>query len=571
MVGTLVFTACSNDEFDGNTNPTYDGESVKTQFAINIPYAKGSTRMTADNTQQSGKPFLGMTGIRLLAFDGVPGAGGTMSSMIPLVDIATGGLTDSHYKLYNDVNVAVGTDNFLFYATAPMGDDATNKFAKGSIESTLDGKTTVSDIKFNLETVDVGDTDGQEDKLLGVLNAVAGVSDWKDGAEVEQDLKDLHTSFISMTAGSANNIRLALQNLYNTVGTWADASDENASKTVATAIRTAITATYGEEQIFTASGSDDGTYTLATTLTYPDNRNLPDGAVKLKYESDKFSYEENANVTGLTSLDVEKVCFPASLYYFVNTGLAASDESQNSWPSSASDWAAEDWTGWDNEVLATTRTIALKNNIQYAVANMALTVECKDLSLKDNGTETAPAKYIRVPNEGFKVTGLLIGGQPSKVDWKFEPVVGESSATFDYTVYDKVSDVYAKTTDGGGTNYTLVLSDTAATAQKVNFAIELENNSTEEFRGKDGIVPVGGKFYLVGQLDPNSKSHTGFTTPHVFASDYQTVVNATISTLANAYNTIPDLRATQMSLGLSVDLEWKAGLTFEVEIGGSGN
>lgn len=571
MVGALAFTACSNDEFDGNTNPTYDGESVKTQFAINIPYAKGSTRMTAENTQENGKPFLGMSNIRLLAFEGEPGNNGTMSSMIPLVDIATDGLTDSHYKLYNDVNVAVGTDNFLFYATAPMGTDATTKFAKGSIVSTLDGKTTVGDIKFNLETVDAGDTDGQEDKLLAVLNAVAKVSGWKDGSGVDQDLKDLYTSFTSMTAGSANSIRLALQNLYNTVGTWADAGSESASKTVAEGIREAITNTYSGDNIFeaTASGSGDGTYTLSTDLDYPDNRNLPDGAVKLMFNNG-FEYDNTGNVTGLnTNLDVKKVCYPASLYYFINTDLAASDESQTTWPSSAADWAGEDsWTGWDNEVLATTRTIALKKNIQYAVANLALTVQCTKASLQDKGTPGAPARYITVPATGFKVTGLLIGGQPKNVDWKFEP----ASDDFTYTIYDKISDVYAKTDATGGTNYTLALSDTAATSRVVNFAIELENNSTVEFRGVDGIVPVGGKFYLIGKLDPASGDATNknnFTIPHVFASDYQTVVNAKISTLANAYNTIPDLRATQMNLGLSVDLTWQTGINFDVEIGGN--
>lgn len=572
MVGALAFTACSNEDYDGDTNPTYDGESVKTQFAINIPYAKGSTRMTAENTQENGKPFLGMSNIRLLAFDGEPGNNGTMSSMIPLVDIATDGLTDSHYKLYNDVNVAVGTDNFLFYATAPMGTDATTKFAKGSIVSTLDGKTTVGDIKFNLETVDAGDTDGQEDKLLAVLNAVAKVSGWKDGSGVDQDLKDLYTSFTSMTAGSANSIRLALQNLYNTVGIWVDASDENASKTVATAIRNAITGNYNGTQIFIATANENGddTYTLATTLTYPGNRNLPDGAVKLKYDDEKseFDYDNSVNVTGLTSLDVSKVCYPASLYYFINTDLAASDESQTTWPSSVADWASKDWTGWNNEVLATTRTIALKKNIQYAVANLALTVQCTKASLQDKGTDDAPARYITVPATGFKVTGLLIGGQPIDVDWKFEP----ASDNFICTIYDKISNVYAKTDATGGTNYTLALSDTATTSRVVNFAIELENNSTVEFRGVDGIVPVGGKFYLIGQLDPsstNATNKTNFTIPHVFASDYQTVVAAKISTLANAYNTIPDLRATQMNLGLSVDLTWQTGIKFDVEIGGN--
>ena len=36
--------------------------------------------------------------------------------------------------------------------------------------------------------------------------------------------------------------------------------------------------------------------------------------------------------------------------------------------------------------------------------------------------------------------------------------------------------------------------------------------------------------------------------------------------LQRAYSTIPDLRSTQMYFGLSVDLEWKTGLKFNVII-----
>ena len=37
--------------------------------------------------------------------------------------------------------------------------------------------------------------------------------------------------------------------------------------------------------------------------------------------------------------------------------------------------------------------------------------------------------------------------------------------------------------------------------------------------------------------------------------------------LQHAYMTIPDLRSSQISLGLSVDLEWQEGLDFEVLLG----
>jgi hypothetical protein len=39
------------------------------------------------------------------------------------------------------------------------------------------------------------------------------------------------------------------------------------------------------------------------------------------------------------------------------------------------------------------------------------------------------------------------------------------------------------------------------------------------------------------------------------------------NSLQNAFITVPDLRSTQASLGLSVDLNWRSGLSFEAALG----
>ena len=38
------------------------------------------------------------------------------------------------------------------------------------------------------------------------------------------------------------------------------------------------------------------------------------------------------------------------------------------------------------------------------------------------------------------------------------------------------------------------------------------------------------------------------------------------NSLKHAYVTIPNLASTQMSLGLSVDLKWHAGYTYNIEL-----
>lgn len=587
LTGAVAFTACSSDEelaAEGNPTPAVPGEVVKTQFAISIPYGP-KTRMSADNTQNNNN-FLGMKNVHLLSFANEPGNGGTAASaVIPLTDIS--GITaDASSKIYNDVNVPLATKYFLFYATAPMGTDAAGKFAKGVLNDAklaTEGTTNLSQLTFALEPV-LGNnvtvsTNEDATKLLSVLNSVENVSNWSNSTD--EEFKALHTAFVTMKAGSANNIKLALQNLYNTVERWASATGESTDKTAALAIRTAITS----GATFTVTG-EAAPYTLSTTLTFPQNLNLPDGAVELAYNADgtagqKFSYVEDATGSGNVfgdKLKATDICFPTSLYYFINTDLAASNDEVDTWPSTTNNWVTSaPWvtnnTAWGNAVTATTRSIALKKNIQYGVANLKLTVKCKAAQLKDKGTESNPAVWVNVPAEGFPVTAVLVGGQPTLADWKLEPA---ASTQMDKTIYDKCATddgnkLVAKAGTASTPNYTLVLSDTLVTAQKVNFAVELENNSGVEFRGADGIIPVGGKFYLVGQLDPNESGNStkpaNWTKAHIFAADHTTTANVTISSLASAYNTIPDLRATKMELGLSVDLSWSAGMSFDVEIG----
>ena len=56
LAGMAAFTACSSDEVavedTAPVNPTYNGETVKTEFAINIPHANTNKRMTEGNAQK---------------------------------------------------------------------------------------------------------------------------------------------------------------------------------------------------------------------------------------------------------------------------------------------------------------------------------------------------------------------------------------------------------------------------------------------------------------------------------------------------------------------------------------
>ncbi|WP_302215522.1 hypothetical protein [uncultured Prevotella sp.] len=584
LAGLGVMSSCSSDDL-GNDSTTNPGETkaVKTQFALNIPRANGGTRMSGDNAQAN-KNFLGMEDIRMYSFKGEPTASSTSTATFTLANIAPGISETASSKIYSDVSVPVGTTHFLFYAHAPQGTTDADKFELGVLNLTNPetDATATNDISATLATVKKNDTDSPK-ALLGILNGVAGVEGWAtatDGTE----LNKLYTKYTSVKAGSANSIRLTLQSLYNNLGGIMTGANV-AHQKIAKAIRTKIA------ESFTATTATDGYVTLAYKATgdvskYPNNINLPDGAVQLTFGTDKqFAYAAESNLTGIQNLNASKICFPASIYYFQSSDLAATAKEleTNQWPTTTTNWTAATapWLkdasnladGWTASVQPTTRSIAMRQNINYGVANLATTVKCGAASLPDNTglTVTDPSEFagtVAVPEAGFTVTGLLIGGQPTKVGFDFQPT---SDAKYVQTVYDKnLTGIVAMNGVPSAVNYTIVLPNDkgrgVAGQEKVNVAIELTNNSGVAFRGADGIIPAGGKFYLVGQLNPDAKTIEGVTNPAVFMSDYKTTMNLTITSLQSAYNTIPDLRSTKLQLGLSVDLDWQAGLQFDVEI-----
>lgn len=582
LAGLGVMSSCSSDDL-GNDSTTNPGETkaVKTQFALNIPRANGGTRMSGDNAQAN-KNFLGMEDVRLYAFKTEPNASSSSVATFAL-DKIEGITTTASSKIYSDISVPVGTTHFLFYAHAPQGTTTVtnaDNFTKGvlNFKAGTDNATATNDISAALVCVK-GTDNGSADKLLAVLNAVAGVENWSTAAETTE-LGQLYKNFITLKAGSANSIRLALQDLYNALGGVTTGSDAEA-KTIANNIRTAIKT----DNVFTVTEQTNKTFAITTANTYPNNINLPDGAVELSYAkaTKTFSYAGKSGLTGIQQLDAAKICFPASIYYFQSSDLAATaaELDNTAWPKTTSDWTSNTvapWlkggaAGWTASVQPTTRSIAMRKNINYGVANLATTVKCGAETLADNIglTVSEPNEFtgtVTVPTEGFPVTGLLIGGQPTKVGFDFQPTSG---AEYVQTVYDKnLTGIVAKNGAASAVNYTIVLPNDkgrgVAEQEKVNVAIELTNNSGVAFRGADGIIPAGGKFYLVGQLEPKADALTGVANPAVFMSDYMTTMNLTIKSLKNAYNTIPDLRSTKLQLGLSVDLVWKTGIQFDVNI-----
>lgn len=568
LVGAVGLTGCSSDDELTNVNPTYDGESVKTQFAINIPYGGGQgTRMSETATQGNNSTFNGMQSIYLLPLTATGSSTSTFTSIIPLPAFTGFDGGSSNYKLYNDVNIPVGTTHFLFYGIGgqTIPSDASGKFANGILNSTLPTTASAGEVKFNLEKILTGNGfTEQQGTLKTVLNGVATAF---GAPTADGELKNLFESYKKLKGGSANSIKLTLKELYNALNSLSPDEHGSGDQLLAYDIQRQILSYFDN----TTDWNWTGTY--ASIAEYPTNLNVPEGAAQVTWSGTGFEYVTNATVGAPDkTLNVYNLCYPASLAYFVNTPLKATTEKNVSWPTSASDWKSEGWDGWTGAVAASTQTVALQNNIQYGVANLNTTVKCATSTLEDNASVVASGKYsanqnIVVPTNGFPVTGLLVGGQPDFASWDMTPF----DNNFTMTVYDNsLTDIVAKYGSVSNKNYTLLLDNTVAENHKtVNIALELTNNSGTDFYGIDGKIADGAKFYLVAQLNPASGSQptpSGTNLTDVFVQDYVTNANLTITSLKNAYVTIPDLRASELVLGLSVDLTWQAGLTFDVNI-----
>ena len=343
-------------------------------------------------------------------------------------------------------------------------------------------------------------------------------------------------------------------------------------------------------------------YNSGYNVKFPESVNLPACAAVLVYNgTDGFTYVNEGTMGAATvSTAYNKFTYPSELTYYCNSGLwqSTTNKDISDYPITSTAWITdENWSGWTNTaVTAATRAVAMKDNITYGAAQLVSNVQLgtnvgvdEDHALVDNAaavtSNVEPNKKFYGSEENaitLKVHGLLIGGQPDAARYDYLPQGGNiSNVVYDYFS----SEGTAVTTSAWTTpNYTLVLDNYATGETQATVNVALEMTATKDFYGASGKIKAGQKFYLIGSLNPTSfaanaidwskhvsfkSTDTGYNVNRVFIRDAKTTATFTLAAncLQKAYSTIPDLRSTQMLFGVSVDLAWKAGLTFDVNIG----
>ena len=432
LASAAGMVSCSSDSIEPTGGSGATGQVVKTQFAINIPYggnsstnqAKKVTRMTDEMTQQSGN-FRGISDIVLLTFSDDPETAGTINADKP-ISIGTDGNAynkDPYRRLYRDIEIPVGTNHMLFYGRASRTTE--NNFQAGKITDKGDKKTekTLANISHELTPINSTanfTTDTDAGKIIDALNSIANakVTDGTDytwakiGSETplpswltENEKKFLaarYKEFISLKAGSKTSVVEFIKNLKTAL------VGETGEPTIPTE-RKLTKEIYDKcEAALTAIGS----------INFPGN-NLPDGVASLSWieGESKFAYNAPNNViigTG-NSINYQKTCYPAELSYFVNTTTMVSDKDMSNLSEfpTYENWTKPTGANWEGKgftntaVEKTTRTVGLKDPVQYSVAVLKSTVRCKEATLEDNAKKAGGFKtdqQIPVPTDGFKVT-----------------------------------------------------------------------------------------------------------------------------------------------------------------------
>lgn len=525
------------------------------------------------------------------------------------------------YTLY----IPTGTQDFLFYATANNATKDEQPDYYGKLIKNYSGDVSdVSDITFNLcsRVEDANDFTNPQETLLGILNGLIDIEitepenlKWSaTSGTLNNDfvaLGQAYDRFINQASdgdvrqGSATAIKNMVGELFAAINDVYN----NTSNDVAKTLSETIIQKMGQNFTLTTSGTspnviynwaDNYKEAISWVADYPEGIGLPDGCAILEFNNGQFAYRNTGSSLSSVSVDYDKITYPAELTYYCNSKLWQSTVSKeiSSYPTTASEWVKDaTWTenDWkEGAVTAATRAVAMKENITYGVSQLKATIQRNSENtfidnankitgdLENNifdGTTVTDDKAI-----SFTVTGLLIGGQPDGAQYEFLP----KTTSFNKVIYDSYLDNNTNVelpADNSEkvTNYTLVLDNytTKDTQDKVYVALEM--TADKSFYGLSGFIKAGEKFYLIGELDPSSTSldpidwtkqtsfesgDTGYGKDRVFIRDAVTTATFTIGTkaLQKAYSTIPDLRSTQMLFGLSVDLEWKAGLNFNVVI-----
>ena len=572
-------------------------QSVPVDFALTVaksvsPGSSGTTRMTSANTLGSADNIVLQCAIPFEVADAnVPIAITDRYVSEPITNIPR----VPAFPLYftSSCNFNAGVNAILAYARPT--ENNIQLYKKGKLDITFNGYQP-TDIGFRLKPIQTKDeyygitenTDEETvpeqlaDYLTAIANTSVGENTWSE--TMNTDLKLLFKNFTNQLSdevgevlpGSSANIKAWVTALWTQLNGLTSLTGDDAS------IRDAIKANIQAKLDVTTTPKDWKTDYKTAWDGFPASKFLPDGAAVVRWDGTAFVCEtQTTTIADINNL--ERFTYPAEIYYYGNSPTMVADEDLSGNFSSKNKWEKENESD-NNAVLSgftqgpvssTTKTVAMRDPLQYGVAQLAVKLKQTASKLPDSKSDDTDATKISVGTNKFKLTGVIVGGQlPVGFDFSPETIYPSYSEADMSFIYD--SEV---NTNGTGSNEPFYLSSEAASItyttqtlvlqsywrRSLKLVLEFENNSDVDFKGFNGYVYKGTKFYLVGEITPtpvdvNAKVYDN----RVFTKDHVTTVDVTVKSLAKAYNVLPNLMSPRLEMGLELTPQWVQATTTDV-------
>ena len=410
--------------------------------------------------------------------------------------------------------------------------------------------------------------------IAGCLNAIAKTTGWETSNE--SPLKELFERFTnngSVLPGSAASVKQWITALITLINPYLD-QNNTTSYVEDAAIRGILTKikTEAEEQLATEQLAAIDKY------SYPRDLSLPDGAAVLQWVDVKENevtvqkFVPQLNNTTLANINsVARFTYPSSLYYFINSEIRTSEnkvnfaefyQNKDTWNNVLNDDNFKDKDPINNVVTARTKSVVVKNPVQFAVAQLKVKIKAGSATLKDAGDNDVAVGITNFPLKGVIVSDQFAG------DYLFSPRAVDQSSVSDDEMFIYDSQVNA--------NYCLTHPDNnewteacntlvfqSHDGQAVHILLEFENATDKTFQCIDGSIYPHTRFYMISEVnaaryDTQSSNMSDDNNQRVFTKDYITTVNMTVSSLAKAYNVPPNLLSNKLEIGVETTPQWEA-------------
>lgn len=582
---SFLFASCANDDVSQQTAQ----QPVAVDFALTVtkavsPGISGITRMASEYTVGT------KSNIALQC--AIPFTVNNVSVPVGVTNVCTStpiGYFDQPRTTYpfftSSCEFSQGTNAILAYASSNTN---ASSWHKGVLDATFNDYQPAN-ISFRLRTIQsASDYLGTEqvktlpeqlaDYLTDIANTSIGTGEnetWKAYADptsttMNADLKLLFKNFTNQLSdevgevlpGSSANIKAwvtELRKSLNVLSLTENSVDDQIRNKIIENIDAQL------DKLDPSTGD---------WKNFPASLHLPDGAAVVRWDGEKFVPEtQTTTIADINNLD--RLTYPAEIYYYGNSPTWVSSEKLSDNFSTKDKWKKSDNTDetavlsgfTQGPVASNTKTVAMFDPLEYGVGQLKVQLQQTASSLQDS-QNTA----ITVGTDKFKLTGIIVGGQlPVGFDFRPEtvyPVYSEADMRF---IYDSQVN-----TNGTGANEPFYLSTTAETeftqtlvlqsytGRSLKLVLEFENNSGQDFYGYNGTVYKGTKFYLVGEVEPKSDNYKPKASDRVFTQDHITTVNVTVTSLAKAYNVLPNLMSPRLEMGLELTPKWVQATTTDV-------